>query len=30
MMHGIITCHERDLPWIDNIIKCLLQEKNEA
>ena len=28
--HGIITCYDRDPPWIDSSIRCLIQDKNEA
>ena len=28
--HGTITCHDRDPAWINNSIKCLIQDKNEA
>ena len=28
--HETITCYDRDPPWIDNSIKRLIQDKNEA
>ena len=28
--HKIVTCDERNAPWIDNSIRCLIQNENEA
>ena len=28
--HETVTCDDRDLPWINNNIKQLIQEKNNA
>ena len=28
--HEIITCDDRDGPWINSSIRCLIQDKNEA
>ena len=30
ILYEIITCDDRDPPWIDNSMKCLIQDKNEA
>ena len=27
ILHEIITCNGRDLPWIDSLIRCLIQDK---
>ena len=28
--HETITCDDRDPPWINSSIRCLIQDKNEA
>ena len=28
--HEIITCHDKNTPWINNSVKRLIQYKNEA
>ena len=28
--HETVTCDDRDLPWINNNIKQLIQEKNDT